>query len=180
MSDLFDRNWFSDDFAGFRDKTILEFFYNTGVRLSELINLKFNDVDLDKAQAKVLGKRNKERIVPLSPSFANVLREYLQQRLSQNFESDSGYFFCNDSGEKANEKWVYRIVNRYLSFVTTLDKKSPHVLRHTFATHMLNNGAELSDIKEILGHTSLAATQVYTHNRFEKLKKVYKQAHPRA
>ena len=162
--------------------------YLTGIRLSELINLKENDIDYQKLTIKVLGKRNKERLIPFNKNFLNTLYDYKKVRqehvsqLKTNTKDyiDNEFFFLTQKGEKMYPKLVYRIVNKYLSFVTTNEKKSPHVLRHTFATHMLNNGADLNAIKELLGHANLSATQVYTHNTFEKLKKSYNQAHPRA
>jgi len=169
-------------FQEMRDRMILELFYATGMRLSELIGLKVNDLDGYNKSVKVLGKRNKERIIPVIPAMMIPVKEYLKERIL--FLSESGkssdYFFINDKGEKMTPKTVYLTVKKYLSKVTTLDKKSPHVLRHTFATHLLNNGADINAIKEILGHSSLAATQVYTHNTIEKLKKAHLQAHPRA
>lgn len=177
---LLDEFSFGDDFAGVRNKTIIEMFYNTGIRLSELIGIKHQDVDINNNTIKVLGKRNKERILPLQVSFIKSLRQYMEIKTSQFPELQHDCFFVTDKGNKMYEKFVYRIVNKYLNFVTTIEKKSPHILRHTFATHMLNHGADLNTIKELLGHANLAATQVYTHNTFEKLKSIYKQAHPRA
>jgi integrase/recombinase XerC len=180
MNQLLDDIDFGDDFSGFRNRLIIETFYNTGARLSELINLKVNDVDFSQQVMKVLGKRNKERIIPLSRSFSDLLEHYSQTREATYPNDENGWLFLTGSGKKLYPRIVYRIVNRFLSLVTTLDKKSPHVLRHTFATHILNQGADLNAIKELLGHASLSATEVYTHNTFEKLKSVYKQAHPRA
>lgn len=177
---LLDDNSFGTDFSGLRNRTIIETFYNTGIRLSELIGIKNSDVDLYNNTIKVLGKRQKERIVPIHSSFAQTLKNYMQSKNSEFGKIEHDYFFITDKGEKLYEKFVYRIVNKYLTVVTTIEKKSPHILRHTFATHMLNHGADLNAIKELLGHASLSATQVYTHNTFEKLKTIYKQAHPRA
>jgi len=168
---------FSNDFEGKRDNAIIELFYATGIRLSELINIKEQDIEYKKMTVKVLGKRNKERIVPFTKSAELCLIQYLDKKKEQQFHSD--FVFLTAKGKKIYEKLVYRIVNKYLEIVTTVDKKSPHVLRHTFATHMLNNGADLNVVKEMLGHSNLAATQIYTHNTFEKLKHIYKQAHPR-
>ncbi len=176
MDKLLDNIEFGDDEDGIRNKLIIELFYATGVRLSELINLKQKNIDYHLCQIKVLGKRNKERIIPIS-SYLLVLMDNYQR--SKTIINDD-FFFTNKKGEKMYDKFVYRIVNSYLSQITTIDKKSPHVLRHTFATHMLNNGADLNAIKELLGHANLSATQVYTHNTVEKLKNIYKQAHPRA
>lgn len=175
MDVLMDNIEFGDDFEGVRNKLIIELFYATGIRLSELINLKEANVDIYACQIKVLGKRNKERILPFSPE----LKKNIQQYLNMKERLTGEYFFVLESGKKMYEKFVYRLVNQYLSLVTTIDKTSPHVLRHTFATHMLNNGAELNAIKELLGHANLSATQIYTHNTVEKLKNIHKQAHPK-
>jgi len=141
--------------------------------------LKTGSVDLQSQTIKVLGKRNKERIIPFSTAFSKILSDYLSLKKEQNFDNLNHFLIVSDRGEKTYEKFVYRIVNRYLGMVTTINKTSPHILRHTFATHMLNRGAELNAIKEILGHASLAATQVYTHNSIEKLKDVHRKAHPK-
>jgi integrase/recombinase XerC len=176
MDLLLDNIDFGEDLGGHRNKLIIELFYATGMRLSELINLKQSNVDFFSCQLKVLGKRNKERIIPFNDQICESIKKYIS--LKGNLEHD--YLFLSTRGKKINEKFAYRIVNNYLSQVTTLDKKSPHVLRHTFATHMLNNGADLNAIKELLGHANLSATQVYTHNTVEKLKNIHKQAHPKA
>ena len=168
-----------DDFPGLRDKLIIEIFYSTGIRLSELINIKIEDVDVKKSQIKVLGKRNKERIIPLTFELRKSIEKYFVLRMKQNV-IDRSFFLITDSGKKLNPSMVYRKVNNLLNGVTTLSQKSPHILRHTFATHMLNNGADLNTIKELLGHTSLSATEVYTHNTVDKLKKIFDKAHPRA
>lgn len=175
MNTLIDTIAFGDDLEGVRNKLIIELFYATGIRLSELINLKQVNVDLEACQIKVLGKRNKERIIPFSNEIKNSIQDYMDKKPGLPGE----FLFQLKSGKKMYEKFVYRIVNEYLSMITTVDKKSPHVLRHTFATHMLNNGADLNAIKELLGHANLAATQVYTHNTVEKLKNIHKQAHPK-
>ncbi|MDY6801589.1 MAG: tyrosine-type recombinase/integrase [Bacteroidota bacterium] len=180
INNLLDDFSFGDDFSGIRNKTIIEMFYNTGMRLSELIELNIADVNLIEGTLKVLGKRNKERIIPIHQSFVNSLEQYLKAKNAQYPSLQHNYFFVTDKGNKLYEKFVYRIVNKYLKFVSTIEKKSPHILRHTFATHLLNRGADLNAIKELLGHANLSATQVYTHNTFEKLKSIYKQAHPRA
>ena len=172
---LFEEFKFEDSFSGKRDKMILYLFYQTGIRLSELIGIK--DVDVRNGELKVLGKRNKERIIPLSNNIQPLIDQYLNLKDELGFKKK--YFFVTDNGNKLYEKFVYRKVNYYLSMVSSKQKKSPHILRHTFATHMLNNGADLNSIKEILGHENLSATQVYTHNTFQKLKSIHKQSHPR-
>ncbi len=181
MDLLFDETIFPEGFEGTRDKLIIEMFYFTGIRLAELANIKNTDIDLPKQQIKVLGKRNKERIIPFGKILGKSINDYISARdMEIEAKEPSGYFFLTKKGAKIYKKLVYRVVNSYLSRVSTLKKKSPHVLRHTFATHMLNNGADLNAIKEILGHANLSATQVYTHNTIDKLKTIYKQAHPRA
>ena len=180
LTRLLDNYSFGDGFAGIRNRTIIEILYLTGMRRSELVGLKDNDVDLAEGSVKVTGKRNKQRIIPLLKPFLARLQEYIKVR-NDNVETlNNGWFFITDKGNKLYDKYVYNTVNSYLAMVTTIEKKSPHILRHTFATHMLNRGADLNSIKELLGHANLSATQIYTHNTFEKLKKVYKQAHPRA
>ncbi len=178
LEKLLDEFRFGDNFSGLRDRTVVEFLYLTGMRRSELINLQESDVDLSAGQVRVTGKREKQRVIPLAASFVKSLQSYIEARRENGFSG--GWFFVTDRGNKMYDRSVYNIVTRYLSMVTTVEKKSPHVLRHTFATHMLNHGADLNSIKELLGHASLSATQVYTHNTFEQLKKIYKQAHPRA
>ncbi|MBQ6275810.1 MAG: tyrosine-type recombinase/integrase [Bacteroidales bacterium] len=181
MNKMTTEDFYSDDFAGKRDEFMVELFYATGMRLSELINLKHLDFMPAERQVKVFGKRSKERICPLNDYIINRYNEYLEQKKEQGFDvSSQAWLLVTDKGEKLYGKFVYRKITHYLGEVTSIDKKSPHVLRHTFATQMLNNGADLNSIKELLGHASLSATQVYTHNTFEKLKTVYKQAHPRA
>ena len=178
MENLFNLVEFKDDFKGQRDKLILILFYTCGIRLSELINLKINDVH--KTGLKVLGKRNKERIIPVIPALSNQVQIYIGLKNKHFSDNKSEFLVLSDKGEKLNEKFVYRKVKLYLSQVTSMSKRSPHIIRHTFATHMLNNGAGLNAIKELLGHANLAATQIYTHNTVEKLKSVYQQAHPLA
>lgn len=180
MQTLLDDYSFGDDFAGIRNKTIIEMFYLTGIRRSELIGLKDSDVDLADASVKVTGKRNKQRIIPLVTSFVKNLEDYIRMRNADVGNISGEWFFVTAKGNKLYDKFVYNIIKGYLAIVTTADRKSPHILRHTFATHMLNKGADLNSIKELLGHANLSATQVYTHNTFEKLKKIYKKAHPRA
>jgi len=181
MDILFDDIEFGNDFEGTRNRLIIELFYFTGMRLTELIELKDKDIDENNQRLKVLGKRNKERIIPFSNVLLDSIKNYrlAKDKILEGKESNN-YLFITSKGKKIYEKLVYRVVNSYLGKVSTLKKKSPHVLRHTFATHMLNNGADLNAIKEILGHANLSATQVYTHNTVEKLKSIYKQAHPRA
>jgi len=180
MTRLLDNYDFGNDFAGIRNRTIIEMLYVTGMRRAELINLHNSDVDIDGALVKVTGKRNKQRIIPLLKSFTGKLEEYIRIRDENRVPGPEGWFFVNDKGNKLYDKYVYNTVKGYLTMVTTIEKKSPHILRHTFASHMLNRGADLNSIKEFLGHANLSATQIYTHITFEKLKKIYKQAHPRA
>lgn len=177
IRDLFEKVPFEDDFPGQRDKLILELLYCTGVRLSELINLEEDQLDLNKGEIKVLGKGNKERIIPIDRKLIASLQNYITLKQTEHVGS---HLFITNTGKKVYPKFVYRLVNRFLSMVTTVDKKSPHTLRHTFATHLLDSGADLNAVKELLGHASLAATQVYTHNNIEKLKDIYKNAHPKA
>lgn len=174
IASLLNEVQFEKDFVGQRNKLIIELFYVTGIRLSELINIKISDVDFNNQSIKVLGKRNKERIIPLSSNVVNDLNIFIENN------QKNKYLFTNLEGEKLYNKLVYRLVNKYIGEISSVNKKSPHILRHTFATHMLNNGADINAIKELLGHANLSATQVYTHNTIEKLKTVYKQAHPRA
>jgi len=178
MDILLDQVEFTEGFPGVRDRLILEMFYSTGMRLSELVNLKVFDVDFHKDTIKVLGKRNKERLIPFSKKLEGLIGNYIRCKEEQ-FGQTADLFLTNN-GKKIYPKMVYLIVRRYLGKVTTLAKKSPHILRHTFATHLLNNGAELNAVKELLGHSNLSATQIYTHNTIEKLKTIYKQAHPKA
>lgn len=171
---------FSTDFQGIRDRLVVELLYGTGMRLAELVNLSDNDINVYEQQIKVLGKRNKERIIPISNSLAKLIGDYKLQKLSRNFDNKSSTLIVTNEGNNAYPKFIYRIVKLALSLISTHDKKSPHILRHSFATSLLNRGADLNAIKELLGHSSLAATQVYTHNSVEKLKSIYKQAHPKA
>jgi len=175
---LLDYSYFEDSFEGCRDKAIISLLYGTGLRRAELIQLKCVDIDLKENFIRVMGKRNKERLVPYPRGIHPVLCAYLKKR--GDLFGENGFFFLTSNGDPMYDKLVYRIVKKYLAFITTVEKKSPHVLRHSFATHLLNNGADLNTIKELLGHSNLSATQVYTHTSFEQLKKVYKQAHPRA
>ena len=170
---------YPEGFDGIRDKLIIDLFYTTGIRRAELINLKVSNVDIQNATIKVLGKRNKERIIPLLPVIVDEIKGYLEQRNALETIIDTENLFLMLKGVKLNETFVYRIINDYFSTVSEKVKKSPHILRHTFATHLLNNGADINSVKELLGHSSLASTQVYTYNSLSELKKVYKNAHPR-
>lgn len=171
---------FDDSFEGVRDKLIIELFYSTGMRRIELVALRLQAINLSQKTVKVLGKRNKERIVPLLNTVANTLRTYLEKRNDLASIKDAEYLFLTKKGAKIYETLVYRIINSYFSQASSKVKKSPHILRHSFATHLLNQGADLNAVKELLGHTSLAATQVYTHNSIAELKKVHLKAHPRS
>jgi integrase/recombinase XerC len=166
-------------FEAVRDKLIVDLLYTTGMRRTELIHLKLANVNFSASTIKVLGKRNKERIIPILPVINCQFESYLKERNELENIIDEEYFFLSKKGVKINESFVYRLINSYFSTVSEKVKKSPHILRHTFATHLLNNGADLNSVKELLGHSSLASTQVYTHNSLTELKKVYKQAHPR-
>lgn len=167
-------------FEGLRNKLIIELFYSTGIRRIELINIKLSDVDLENKTIKILGKRNKERLIPLLNSVINSIQKYLEVRKKLELIDDDQYLFLTKKGVKIYETLVYRIINDYFSIASSKVKKSPHILRHSFATHLLNQGAELNAVKELLGHSSLAATQVYTYNSIEQLKKVYAKSHPRS
>ena len=177
LNTLLDNGYFSNDFEGIRDKLIISLFYGTGVRLSELTNLKDQDIYQHEMLIRVLGKNKKERIVPYPRGINPLIDAYILAR-NDLFPERESTFFITSKGCHIYVKLVYRVVNKYLSFVTTLEKKSPHVLRHTFATHLLNRGADLNAVKELLGHSNLAATQIYTHTSTEKLQHIYKQAHP--
>jgi integrase/recombinase XerC len=172
--------FFNDSFSSVRDKMVIELLFGAGIRLAELLTLKDADVNFYEETIKVLGKRNKERIIPVTKGLVNQVKAYLELKYLQNFNNKTGVLFVTDKGADAYPKMIYRIVQKYLSFISTQDKKSPHVLRHSYATSLLNRGADLNAIKELLGHASLAATQVYTHNSVERLKSIYKQAHPKA
>ncbi|WP_430909362.1 tyrosine-type recombinase/integrase [Maribacter sp. 2-571] len=170
---------FEEGFEGVRDKLMITLLYTTGIRRAELIALEFKDVDLGEKTIRVLGKRNKERIVPLLDSTVPLFFEYIKLRNALTEIADDAHIFLTKAGRKIYETLVYRTINRYFSEVSTKVKKSPHILRHTFATHLLNKGADLNSVKELLGHASLASTQVYTHNSIAELKKVHALAHPR-
>jgi integrase/recombinase XerC len=177
MEALFDTEMFTEDAGGFRDRIIMELLYGSGIRLSELINLAVSDLDLTGKTIRVFGKRAKERMIPISSSLALLLSKYLIERAP---EEETEVLILTDSGKAAYPVFIQRTVKKYLSAVTTLSQRSPHILRHTYATHLLNRGADLNAIKELLGHANLAATQIYTHNSIEKLKKTHQQAHPKA
>lgn len=175
---LFEYVEFTDDWKGRTERLVLLLFYSTGMRLSELINLKTTQLDVAQAQVKVVGKGNKERIIPVSKELAAGLQQYITEKPV--ILPGIPHIFTTVKGKPLQARTVYAFVKRYLSMVTTIQKKSPHILRHSFATHLMNNGADLNAVKELLGHSSLAATQVYTHNTIEKLKEVFKKAHPKA
>ncbi|MDD2412956.1 MAG: tyrosine-type recombinase/integrase [Bacteroidales bacterium] len=179
--ELLNPDSFDEGFIGMRDKLILDIFYSTGIRLSELINIKDNDISFYEGQIKIFGKRQKERIIPISINLSKKIKEYIALR----DESFAGikqieHLFVTLKGNKMYPKSIYRIVRHHMGRVTTQQRKSPHILRHTFATHLLNEGADINAIKELMGHANLSATQIYTHNSISKLKNIYKQAHPRA
>ncbi len=180
MKTLFQHVEFTHDYEGALHRVILSLFYYTGMRLSELQELQLNQVNIMGSNLKVLGKGNKERIIPIVDELKNELKSYLLQREGLEIIINPNHLLLNSKGKKLYAKYIYTTVKRYLGEVTTISKKSPHILRHSFATHLTNNGAELNAVKELLGHASLAATQIYTHNSIEKLKAVYKKAHPKA
>lgn len=171
---------FAEGYEGALDRLIIELLYGTGMRRSELLNLKESDVDSYNSQIKVLGKGNKERLIPLHPQLLASIKKFIETKRSEIEVQEGSYLLVNTKGKKLSAPIVYNCVKKHLSLVTTIDKRSPHVMRHTFATHLLNNGADINAVKELLGHSSLAATQVYTHNTIEKLKAVYAKAHPKA
>lgn len=178
MGTLFSHVEFSDDWQGRTERLLLLLFYNTGMRLSELIGLKESWVNFSGNTIKVLGKGKKERVIPVSPGLMADVKSYIAEKAERQVCRD--FLLATEAGRGLQPRKVYTIVKKYLSLVTTVEKRSPHVLRHSFATHLMNNGADLNAVKELLGHSSLAATQVYTHNTIEKLKSVYQKAHPKA
>lgn len=181
IDSLLDNNtFFNDSFSSQRDKIVLEVLFGTGIRLAELLQLKETDINFYESSIKVMGKRSKERIIPMHANLCLQLKIYLHLKKEQKFINNNPHIIVTNTGAAAYAKLIYRIVNNYLSLISTQDKKSPHVLRHSFASSLLNNGADLNSIKELLGHASLAATQVYTHNSVKRLKSIYKQAHPKA
>lgn len=177
---LDDDEIFSHDFKGTRDKLVVEALFGTGMRLAELMGVKESDINIYEGTVKVLGKRNKQRIIPINNELKHLVARYLELKKSENFHNNSETLIVTDKGADAYPKLIYLIVQKYLSNISTQNKKSPHVLRHTFATSLLNRGADLNAIKELLGHANLSATQIYTHNSVERLKSIYKQAHPKA
>ena len=174
-----DINNFQNSFEGKRDRLIIEMLYSTGIRRIELTDLKIKDIDFSSKRIKVLGKRNKERFIPMLKSTISLINEYMDYRNELNRIKSKDFLFLTSKGEKIYENLVYRITNKYFDYVSTKVKKSPHILRHSFATHLLNNGADLNAVKDLLGHSSLAATQVYTNRSIEEIKKVYSNTHPR-
>jgi integrase/recombinase XerC len=180
INTLFSYVEFPDDWQGKTDRILLQLLYNTGIRQAELVSLKESQIDAYKNSIKVLGKGNKERIIPVSKDLMGFLKDYVAEKRKVFEKYDADILLINEKGKKLYPKYVYNAVKKYLSKITTISKKSPHVLRHTFATHLMNNGADLNAVKELLGHSSLAATQIYTHNSIEKLKDIHKKAHPKA
>jgi integrase/recombinase XerC len=180
INTLFEYVEFPNDWQGKTDRIILQLLYNTGMRQAELVSLKERQVDYYKSAIKVLGKGNKERIIPLSGQLLASVKEYVSEKVKVFDTYDPDILLVNERGRKLYPRYVYNTVHKYLDKITTISKKSPHVLRHSFATHLMNNGADLNAVKELLGHSSLAATQIYTHNSIEKLKDIHKKAHPKA
>lgn len=179
IAQLLDGEHFEDTHQGLLAKTIIETLYSTGIRRTELVHLEHSQVDFDNNRLKVIGKRNKERIIPMIPSLKKQLHHFANLVESMRDQARNPYFFCNQKGEKISDTLVYQLVNDYFNRVSTKVKRSPHMLRHSFATHLLNQGADLNTVKDLLGHASLAATQIYTHSSMEQIKAVYKDAHPR-
>lgn len=177
MLNVLDLNNYEDNFTGVRDRLIIDLFYTTGIRRIELIQLMISDLNINNKHIKVLGKRNKERIIPLIDSTINILNKYLSYR--DELKSDETFLFITSKGKPVYEKLIYRIINKYFDTISTKVKKSPHIIRHSFATHLLNNGADLNSVKDLLGHSSLAATQVYTNRSIDEIKKVFAKSHPR-
>jgi integrase/recombinase XerC len=180
INSLLDSDFFTNDYKGILQKTIISFFYFTGVRRIELITLKDSDVNLESLTLKIMGKRSKERIIPILPKLKNAIISFKETKLNFFGQISSDYLFISKSGKQLSEKFVYRTVNEYFKLVSPKIKKAPHVLRHSFATHLINEGADLNSVKELLGHSSLSATQVYSHTSMERIKEVFNNSHPRA
>ena len=180
INSLLDSDSFKGDYRGVLQKTIITFFYFTGVRRIELINLKESDINMDSSTIRIMGKRSKERIIPMLPKLKKSINDYLNLRLKEFNNKTLEYLFVSKSGSQLSEKYVYRTVNEYFKLVSPKVKKAPHVLRHSFATHLINEGADINSVKELLGHSSLSATQVYSHTSMERIKEVFKNSHPRA
>lgn len=179
MENLLRNDFFPDDFDGRMDYLVMVILYQTGMRVSELVNLKDTQIDLSRSQIKVLGKGNKERVIPIGNGLSAIIKNYIEERNAINIDASSKLLLMNSKHKHPSARQLYSIVKKYLSFITTADKKSPHVLRHSFATHLTSNGAELNAVKELLGHSSLAATQVYTHNSIDRLRDIHKKSHPK-
>jgi integrase/recombinase XerC len=179
LQDVFEFNEYSNDFEGIRNQLIIELFYTTGIRRAEMIHLAIQNVDTNQKTIKVLGRRNKERIIPLLNCTIELIEAYKHERNDLQQVNDNQLLILSKNGNKISESFVYRLINEYFSAISQKTKKSPHVLRHSFATHLLNNGADLNSVKELLGHSSLSSTQIYTHSSLAELKKVYQDAHPR-
>lgn len=180
IKELLDGDLFKNDYKGILQKTIIQFFYFTGVRRFELISIKNSDIDFDSCSLKIMGKRNKERIIPMLPSLIEVTRDYMNSKIKNSIKSNNDFLFQNSKGDQLSEKFVYRTVNQYFKLVSPKVKKAHHVLRHSFATHLINEGADINSVKELLGHSSLSATQVYSHTSMERIKEVFNNSHPRA
>ena len=179
LQDVFEFNNYENSFEGIRNQLIIELFYTTGIRRAELINIKTRQIDFSQKSIKVIGKRNKERIIPLLDCTLQLIKTYNEERNDLEVIKENDVLILSTAGNKVSESFVYRLIKEYFSTVTQKTKKSPHVLRHSFATHLLNNGADLNSVKELLGHASLSSTQIYTHSSLAELKKVYQEAHPR-
>ena len=180
INSLLDSDFFTNDYKGVLQKTIIAFFYFTGVRRIELITLKESDVSMESSTVKIMGKRSKERIIPILPKLKKAIIFFMEIKLKFHDQTPSDYLFISKNGEQLSEKFVYRTVNEYFKLVSPKIKKAPHVLRHSFATHLINEGADINSVKELLGHSSLSATQVYSHTSMERIKEVFKNSHPRA
>ena len=180
INSLLDSDFFTNDYKGVLQKSIIAFFYFTGVRRIELINIKESDISLESSTIKVMGKRSKERIIPILPKLKKSLKDYREIKSKYTGNTSPEYLFISKNGKQLSEKFVYRTVNEYFKLVSPKIKKAPHVLRHSFATHLINEGADINSVKELLGHSSLSATQVYSHTSMERIKEVFKNSHPRA